>query len=110
MEQQLTLRSERIPNTVFNLRGIAIWSGRSIDGNSLLSVNRHAGGRVERDESILLTTGDEDSLVTMRFDDDLGAALHAAAASSATTSATAATSTSATSSASTASSAAIMFR
>jgi len=48
--------------------------------DTLLAVDRLAGDSVLGQKSILLATGNENTLVTVRLDDDLGTALHATTA------------------------------
>lgn len=88
------LGSEGVPHSVLDLGSLAIGSGgRDIDGNSLLAVDRLTGGQVLGDQEILLTSGNEDTSVSMGLDNDLGSATGTASSStSSTTGATSGTS------------------
>eukprot|EP01033_Poteriospumella_lacustris_P012096 gene12096-gene12955 len=96
------LRSERIPHTVLQLRGVAVRSRRTVHLDALLAIHILAGSAVQRHQRIFLATGDEHALVTMRLDHDLGTALHATTtATSTAASATTSTAASATTAAGT---------
>mmetsp|Transcript_14869 Transcript_14869/g.30647 ORF Transcript_14869/g.30647 Transcript_14869/m.30647 type:complete len:230 (-) Transcript_14869:176-865(-) len=101
------LRSKGVPNTVFHLawhRDFCTSGGWYFDTNALFPIDSHTRRRVQRDQGIFLSTGNENSFVAMRFHQNLGTTLHSAAAT--TTASSTATSASITpTAASTASSA-----
>mmetsp|Transcript_466 Transcript_466/g.982 ORF Transcript_466/g.982 Transcript_466/m.982 type:complete len:245 (-) Transcript_466:205-939(-) len=99
------LGSEGIPNTVFCFHsGTTGFCGWCLHTDSLFSVYGNTRGRIKCDQGILLPTSYENTLVAMRFDNNLSATLHSSSASSSTT--TSASSATATSTTATASSAA----
>lgn len=59
---------ERIPNTVFSLDSRGITLSRGLDSNSLLTIDRISRGQVLGDKHVFLATSDEDTGVTMGFD------------------------------------------
>jgi hypothetical protein len=94
------LGSEGVPHSVLDLGGLAIGGGgRNIDRNSLLAVDRLTGGQVLGDKEILLTSGNEDTAVSMGLDNDLGSALGTTSSTTSTTTGTASGTTSGTTSA-----------
>lgn len=71
------LGAERVPDAVLDLGGdgLAVLVGArggGVDRNALLAVDGLAGGQVTGDQHVLLCTGNEDTLVTMLLDNDLG--------------------------------------
>lgn len=66
------LRSEGIPDSVLDLLSGSL---RSINLNSLLSVNRFSGNHIQGEHSFILTTGDEHSRESVLFNDDLSCPL-----------------------------------
>lgn len=67
------LTPERIPDPVFHLlRSLSGHSGGTLDGYPLLSVYGFTGDEVAGDEKLFLSFGDEDSGMSVRFQDDLG--------------------------------------
>lgn len=80
------LGAEGVPHTVLDLLAIGL------NGDALLAVDLGSGDKVPGDQGVLLAAGNEDSLVTMRFDGDGFAALETSGAT--TTSSAAATSAS----------------
>lgn len=69
------LRSERVPDAVFDLFGRLFGVGRRcFDGNTLFAVDGFAGDNVSSDEQVFFALCDKDACVTMRFEDDLGCA------------------------------------
>lgn len=92
------LGTEGVPHTVLDLSDGAIFTGRGLDSNALLAIDRLSRSQVLRDKQILLTTtGNEDTGVTVRLNDDLGTTL-----GTLSTTTTAATTTATTSRATTA--------
>ena len=71
------LGSERVPHSVFNFGGGAVLVRRAVHTNSLFPINIFAWGAVERDNNVFFSSRDEDTLMAVRLDDDLGAALGA---------------------------------
>lgn len=79
------LGAERVPDAVFGLCGggsVAVGAGcgtgdggGGFDGDALLAVDGLAGSQVLGDEEILLATGNEDTGVSVRLDNDLLASL-----------------------------------
>jgi len=84
------LASERIPNAVlgFGRSGRRIGGG-ALDGYPFFAVDALAGHEVLGDEEVLFAFGDEDTGVTMGFEDDVCTTSGAASASAAPTSCTA---------------------
>jgi hypothetical protein len=71
------LGSEGVPDTVLDLGGnglsVLVGSGgRGIDRDALLSVDGLTGCQVAGHQHVLLGAGNEDTLVTVLLDDDLG--------------------------------------
>jgi hypothetical protein len=61
------LGSEGIPDTVFNLGTFG-----AIDRDTLLAIDGFTGNEVLGDQKIFLTAGNEDTLMSVGFDNDLG--------------------------------------
>mmetsp|Transcript_9287 Transcript_9287/g.27687 ORF Transcript_9287/g.27687 Transcript_9287/m.27687 type:complete len:235 (-) Transcript_9287:1818-2522(-) len=77
------LRSEGIPYTVFCFHSGTTWFCRwCFNADSLFAIYSNTRRGVQCDQGIFLTTGYENTLVAMRFDDDPGATLHSSSASS----------------------------
>lgn len=95
------LGSEGVPHSVLDLGSLAVLSlGGDVDGNSLLAVHGLTGGQVLGDKEILLTSGNEDTAVSMGLDNDLGSTSSTASGTaSAATGTTTGTTSSATSAA-----------
>merc|ERR1719440_2631137 len=74
------LGPERVPHSVLDFCGGAVLVRRAVHTNSLFPINIFAWGRVEGHNDVLLASRDEDSLMAVRLDNDLGAALGAALA------------------------------
>lgn len=94
------LGPERVPHAVLDFFSRQRRVGRVglFDRDALLAIDRLARDEVARDEEVLLALGDKDARVTVRFEDNLGAALGAdaaLAAASATSGRTTSTSTAA---------------
>lgn len=60
---------ERIPNTVFSLNSRSVTLGRGLDSNTLLAIDRISRSQVLGDKHVFLATSDEDTGVTMGFND-----------------------------------------
>lgn len=89
------LGSERVPHTVLNLGSWGtLLFGWLVNRDSLLSVDRLTWGHVSGDQQVLLTSGNENTSVSVWLDDNLGTT---SSTTSGTTSATSGTTTSATS-------------
>mmetsp|Transcript_2497 Transcript_2497/g.8058 ORF Transcript_2497/g.8058 Transcript_2497/m.8058 type:complete len:294 (-) Transcript_2497:52-933(-) len=93
------LRTERVPHAVLRLRTISL-----IDRNTLFTVHTFTDNHVSRHERILLAPRDEDAFVTMLFDDDFRATLHAASTAASTAASAAASTATASAASSTAAS------
>lgn len=94
------LGPERVPHAVLDFFGRQRRVGRVglFDRDALLAIDGFARDKVARDEEVFLALGDKDARVTVRFEDDLGAALGtdaALAAASAASGRTTSTSTAA---------------
>jgi hypothetical protein len=61
------LTSEGIPDTVFNLGAFG-----AIDRDTLLAIDGFTGNEVLGDQKIFLTAGNEDTFMSVGFDNDLG--------------------------------------
>jgi hypothetical protein len=93
------LGSERIPDTVFDFSAIS-----TFDGNSLFTVDGFTRNKVLGNEQIFLATSNEDTFVSVGFNDDFssststtsGTTTTATGSTTATTGGTTATSTSTT--------------
>ena len=88
-DQQLTLGSKGVPNPVFYLDSIAIWSRWTLHTYPLLTIHCNSRCTVQCDQGIFLSTSNKDSLVTMGFNYNLCATLHATSSASATSTSTA---------------------
>jgi hypothetical protein len=67
------LGTEGVPHTVLGLGDGAILIGRGLDSNALLAIDGLSRSQVLGDKQIFLTTtGNEDTGVTVRLNDDLG--------------------------------------
>lgn len=85
---QLTLGSKGVPNPVFYLDSIAIWSRWTFHTYPLLAIHCNSRCTIQCDQGIFFSTSDKDTLVTMRFNYNLGATLHATSSTSTTASTT----------------------
>lgn len=86
------LGTERVPDTVLDLRNDTVLVGRSVNGDTLLTIDSLAGGQVLGDKQIFLsTTSNEDTGVTVRLDDNLSTTLGTSSTAAATSTATTAT-------------------
>jgi hypothetical protein len=74
------LGTERIPNTVFNLGTIS-----TFDRNALFAIDSFSGNQVLGDQKIFLATGNKDTFMSVRLNDNLGSSLGSSSASSTTT-------------------------
>jgi hypothetical protein len=67
------LGTERVPHTVFGLGDGTILTSGGLDSNTLLAIDGLSRSQVLGDKQIFLTTtGNEDTGVTVRLNDDLG--------------------------------------
>lgn len=67
------LGSEGVPHSVLDLGGLSLGGGGGhVNRHSLLAVNALAGGQVLGDQEILLSSGNENTAVSMGLDNDLG--------------------------------------
>mmetsp|Transcript_9422 Transcript_9422/g.14216 ORF Transcript_9422/g.14216 Transcript_9422/m.14216 type:complete len:262 (-) Transcript_9422:101-886(-) len=98
------LGSERIPNTVFNLGSASIRTRRSLNTDSLFAVYSNTRGAIQGYQSILLSTSNKDTLVTMGFNDNLHSSLHSPSSSATASSSSSSITSTASSSSSTAAS------
>jgi len=85
------LGTERVPDAVLDLGAIS-----TLDRDALLTVDRLARDQVLGQEVVLLTVGNEDTLVTMGLDSDLGTTTGTTAGTTTATTVTAETATSTT--------------
>ena len=81
------LRSERVPDTIFDLGG---WDarvlGRLLDSHSLFTVNRLSWRNILGHKQVLLASGNIDTVVSVGFDNNLGATASTASGTASATS------------------------